>query len=669
MRRINRNIIRNPLDTSEVSNIIEEEKYKFQNLSEIQKKQYKHETRIKIFKKYKVKDILLELFNNKCAFCETIIGKDSAIEHFWPKSKYWEKIYSWDNLFACCYACNRSKGNRFPLSKNLKDKETPLLIDPCNDKIEISCNEDGILTGQSEKGYATIDTFALNRIDLIENRKNAINDIDFTLNLIKRNSNWKKIIKDFLDLNKIEKSEESLLNRISYLLNEKQPFILAKTDYLLKQINNFNIEKNDDTYAKIKTYDWIETVEIQNFKSIESLKIDFKEVKLNEYTQPCLGIIGENGVGKSSILEAIAITLMLKKDRDILISNASTYLAENKDEGSITITLSNTKEKNILEFHKNSKEFITNNNENTFIPILAYSSYRLPPNANDHNYQGSKYYSVENLFNPWIQLKDCEKTLTNTNLINEEYFIKIAIILKELLDLPSDSYFSREKQKVILNINNKKIEFSKLSDGYKSILTIIADIIYNWKLDVSQFEEFQGLILIDEIEVHLHPKWKIKIVDSLRKTFPNVTFILTTHDPLCLRGFESNEILFLKKDINHLTENKFISTPNGLSIEEILTGKWFNLDSTYDKNTVLLYEEYQELLIENPDSQRILVIEKILNKKIGMFSNSIEKIAHSVTAEIMHKNYEKYKNKFPKENKLELRKLILEETENKLRES
>ena len=72
-----------------------------------------------------------------------------------------------------------------------------------------------------------------------------------------------------------------------------------------------------------------------------------------------------------------------------------------------------------------------------------------------------------------------------------------------------------------------------LSDGYKScifiLLGIIKEIEYRFP-DINAID-FNGLIMIDEIDVHLHPQWQAKLVSVLKETFPNAQIIATTHSP------------------------------------------------------------------------------------------------------------------------------------------
>ena len=89
-----------------------------------------------------------------------------------------------------------------------------------------------------------------------------------------------------------------------------------------------------------------------------------------------------------------------------------------------------------------------------------------------------------------------------------------------------------------------------LSDGAKSILAIASDIAYrmavlNPHLLGKVTEETDGIVLIDEIDMHLHPSWQRKVIDSLHKTFPKVQFILTTHSPTVLTNVPKENIRIL----------------------------------------------------------------------------------------------------------------------------
>ncbi len=94
--------------------------------------------------------------------------------------------------------------------------------------------------------------------------------------------------------------------------------------------------------------------------------------------------------------------------------------------------------------------------------------------------------------------------------------------------------------------DNGNIEIDMLSDGFKSIFIIISEIILRLALIECKEEEYfyekEAIILIDEIDCHIHPKWQKNLIPSLRKLFPNCQFIITTHSPFILETLQEYEI-------------------------------------------------------------------------------------------------------------------------------
>ncbi len=96
-----------------------------------------------------------------------------------------------------------------------------------------------------------------------------------------------------------------------------------------------------------------------------------------------------------------------------------------------------------------------------------------------------------------------------------------------------------------------KLPATWLSQGYQAIISLVADIVGQVWLEANAevpLSEMEGLVLIDEIDLHLHPKWQTRLVTSLRKAFPRMQFIATTHSPMMLSGMRQNEVFILRQD-------------------------------------------------------------------------------------------------------------------------
>lgn len=112
-----------------------------------------------------------------------------------------------------------------------------------------------------------------------------------------------------------------------------------------------------------------------------------------------------------------------------------------------------------------------------------------------------------------------------------------------------DSYIQIKNNSQSLN---SFIPVSRLSDGVKAMLSLTADIAYRCvQLNphlTSPTEETNGIVLIDEIDLHLHPKWQQTVLSDLQKTFPSIQFIVTTHSPQVLSTVHRESIRLLGKD-------------------------------------------------------------------------------------------------------------------------
>lgn len=93
---------------------------------------------------------------------------------------------------------------------------------------------------------------------------------------------------------------------------------------------------------------------------------------------------------------------------------------------------------------------------------------------------------------------------------------------------------------VMTNADGVDLQIDQLSGGYKAVLSVIADIAKRLSManpDSQNPLEEDAVILIDELDLHLHPKWQKEIVDDLKRTFPNCQFIVSTHSPFVIQSY------------------------------------------------------------------------------------------------------------------------------------
>jgi predicted ATP-binding protein involved in virulence len=113
-------------------------------------------------------------------------------------------------------------------------------------------------------------------------------------------------------------------------------------------------------------------------------------------------------------------------------------------------------------------------------------------------------------------------------------------------------YFDASRGEVIVDINEQGLQpFANLSDGQRAMLALVGDlaqkaVILNPQLDDRALAETPGIVLVDEIELHLHPSWQRRVIGDLKRTFPAMQFICTTHSPQVIGQARRNEITRLQ---------------------------------------------------------------------------------------------------------------------------
>jgi len=134
----------------------------------------------------------------------------------------------------------------------------------------------------------------------------------------------------------------------------------------------------------------------------------------------------------------------------------------------------------------------------------------------------------------------------------------------------TDISFDFEEGQVIVDFEgDKSIPFEHLSDGQRTLLGLFCDIarraaILNPHFEGEANEKTNGVVLIDELDLHLHPRWQMNIIENLQKTFPNIQFVCTTHSPILLRSIEKEKIIILKdgkqSDLDFYTKGRDVNS-------------------------------------------------------------------------------------------------------------
>ena len=137
--------------------------------------------------------------------------------------------------------------------------------------------------------------------------------------------------------------------------------------------------------------------------------------------------------------------------------------------------------------------------------------------------------------------------------------------------------------------NETELNVLQLSDGEKCLLALVGDLARRLSLlntDKENPLEGEGVVLIDEIDLHLHPKWQRTVVKSLERTFPNCQFIITTHSPQVVGELPPEAVLLLRdgKFLGHAERSLGLSS--GEVLEELMEGSASNVEVATQLDTI-----------------------------------------------------------------------------------
>jgi AAA domain, putative AbiEii toxin, Type IV TA system len=201
----------------------------------------------------------------------------------------------------------------------------------------------------------------------------------------------------------------------------------------------------------------------------------------------------------------------------------------------------------------------------------------------------------------------------------------------------------------VLGPGDRRVPLSALSDGYLTTLGWLVDFLARW-LEYARRNDYEigpgfaaempAVVLVDEIDLHLHPRWQMRVVPALARTFPRTTFIATTHNPLTLSGMVGDErmrgaVHIIKERADGNLEIIQRDLEPGMSADEVLTHEWFGLRSTLDRDTLELLDEHRALLRQDvaEDHPRRRELEAELRRRLGSYADTpAERLAQHLVA-------------------------------------
>ncbi len=399
----------------------------------------------------------------------------------------------------------------------------------------------------------------------------------------------------------------------------------------------------------------LETIKLENFRAIESAQLDLHGKSTV--------IFGINGTGKSSVLKSINLlytniinqivnrkelkqnyTLKLEDikygQKETVISACIDFGQEQKSYYRKMVrstgkkSQDNTSLKEIADiFHE---KYISDEEQNNISIFVNYGTNRLvldiPLRIRTHH--SFDIYSafekaIENridfrTFFEWYRNQEDyenEHKIATGNLnYQDRALVAVRTAIMSMLDDCSNLRVARRPRlEMKIDKGNISLNVSQMSDGEKCTMALLGDLARRLSLANPTLENpllGEGIVLIDEIELHMHPSWQRKILGVLKKTFPNIQFIVTTHSPVILS--EANEdynVFFMKREDDEI-EVKQVQQMNGYDTNAVL--EQFMGTHSVNQET----EKFIESIYEAIEQGKYFVAEKKIDKLAEMTSEN-----------------------------------------------
>ena len=353
----------------------------------------------------------------------------------------------------------------------------------------------------------------------------------------------------------------------------------------------------------------LKSFHIKNYRGI----IDTQINNIPDNTQ-WIFLTGENGFGKTSVLQAIAENINLRSIENY-VETSLVFLVDGKPIYSPAI----------IDKIQNGTTTLTSTLINLGNAVVAYGSTRLRISGSTTKEILNKYTNMDTLFSDDSLLIDIEEKFKDWKVNYLKGFKALENIFKTLLpklskiDVEFDQIEKKSKVKYFEvddynNVYENGNEFLDLATGYRNIIAMIGDMLIQLSMNkpINDYKNLSGIVLIDEIDLHLHPKYQKLFVQKLTELFPKIQFIVSTHSPIPLLGAPKNSVIInvsrtreegikaelLDIDFSVLTPNAILSSPI-FGFQDLIP------ESKSDDKMIRTEDTYKEVLFNDQLDKQI----------------------------------------------------------------
>lgn len=377
-------------------------------------------------------------------------------------------------------------------------------------------------------------------------------------------------------------------------------------------------------YIKSLTLSKLRTFRKEKFHFL-SPEISSKRNKIaNTPLQNINLILGNNGAGKSTLLKAIALAalspiiessgfvpyslvrhpagekrnLIVRRGEAVIKGSFELHRQELQNKKSENECLD--KETKVLIRRTGDLERIKNefpddfmwdqmfDNKSPAFLVLGYGATRRiekPENYDSASRQRKvlRFQRVGGLFEEGYSLVPLASWLPQLKSKNPGRYVQVINLINRLLEKPFSFSGDFDSGEYLFKHAKTLVPFEAMSDGYRAYIGWMTDLLYHVCMGCPKGEklvENRGIVMVDEIDLHLHPSWQRTVISTLSKALPNLQFIFTTHSPIVTGCLRLENIVVLKTKGNSTKPLKISQSAYGLNADQVLVSDYFGLEST-----------------------------------------------------------------------------------------
>ena len=402
---------------------------------------------------------------------------------------------------------------------------------------------------------------------------------------------------------------------------------------------------------------YLKSITLRNVRCFRKLDVDFsktpqysektgKQLPSSKGNRKWTIVLGENGVGKSTLMRSCALIMAGSGSLYDLLGDPASWIRVGEKRCRIDAVFENQEgEEREIYLEINAKDKPTDvilRSELSLKPLndaLEYtdrnyflvgygSSRRLADDASvrgKSEFRSVRSSSVATLFDVDAELNPLETWAMGLDYRSKGAGMKtVKLVLDNFLPGMKFHRIDRRNGQLLFKTPNGIVPLKYLSDGYQNVAAWVGDLMYRI---TSVFEDYNNpldvrcLLIIDEVDLHLHPKWQRSLYRFLNKKLPNCQMLVSTHSAVTAQQARNDEVYYLKRKRSSVSMYPLVGDPSEMLVSQLLVSEAFGLESEESVDLMEQRRNYRRLRDKTERSaaeeKRLEALSRNIRNKLG----------------------------------------------------